>query len=73
MFLLDTQILRATHKLADHCLRKNGTKKVDPFLVVAAICTAINGALRINMLVFGLVPDPKHTDVPRSPPLKSSQ
>ncbi len=25
------------------------TKKIDVFLVIAALCTAINGALRINM------------------------
>jgi hypothetical protein len=31
---------------------KHGTKKVDPFLVIAALCTAINGALRINMFVL---------------------
>lgn len=49
-----TQILRATHKIADHSVRKHDTKKIDPFLVIAAICTAINGALRINMSVFPL-------------------
>lgn len=43
------QIFKATHKIADHSVVKHGTKKVDPFLVVAAICTAINSALRINM------------------------
>ena len=43
------QILRATHKIADHAVRRQGTMRVDPFLVIIAICTAINGALRINM------------------------
>jgi hypothetical protein len=43
------QILRATHKIADHSVRRSGSKKVDPFLVIAAFCTAVNGALRINM------------------------
>ncbi|EFY87690.1 chromate transport protein, putative [Metarhizium acridum CQMa 102] len=46
------QISRATHKIADHPVRKHDTKKIDPFLVIAAICTAVNGALRINMSVF---------------------
>jgi hypothetical protein len=46
------QILRATHKIADHSVRKHDTGKVDPFLIIAAVCTAINGALRINMSVL---------------------
>ena len=45
------QILRATHKIADHSVINQRTHKVDPFLIIAAVCTAINGALRINMLV----------------------
>src|SRR6266566_3604475 len=53
------QILRATHKIADHSVRRHGSKNIDPFLVIAAICTAINGALRINMSVF-----PSRTSVP---------
>lgn len=43
------QILKAAHKIADHSIINQKTKKVDVFLVVAALCTAINGALRINM------------------------
>lgn len=43
------QILRATHKIADHSVKKHDTGRTDPFLVVAAVCTAINMALRINM------------------------
>lgn len=49
--LMAWQILRATHKIADHSVRKHDSQKVDPFLIIAAICTAINGALRVNMLV----------------------
>lgn len=44
-------MFRATHKIADHSVVKHGTGKVDPFLVVAAICTAINSTLRLNMSV----------------------
>ncbi|KAF4334992.1 chromate transporter [Fusarium beomiforme] len=50
--IVAAMILRATHKIADHSVRKHDTKKVDPFLVIAAICTAINGALRINICVM---------------------
>ena len=53
--LIGFKILRATHKIADHSLVNQKTKRTDPFLVIIAICTGINGALRINMLV-GLVP-----------------
>lgn len=48
------QILRATHKIAEHSLVKHSTKKVDPFLVLAAILTFFNCALRINMYVLTL-------------------
>ncbi|KAI9652205.1 MAG: hypothetical protein M1829_001814 [Trizodia sp. TS-e1964] len=44
-------ILRATHKIADHSVINHQTRKVDPFLVLAAICTAVNGALRINIFI----------------------
>jgi hypothetical protein len=47
--LIMKQILRATHKIADHSVLNARTKKVDVFLVVAALCTAVNNALRINM------------------------
>ncbi|EFQ97359.1 chromate transporter [Nannizzia gypsea CBS 118893] len=43
-------ILRATHKIADHSVRKQN-KKINPFLVMAAVCTAINSALRINIFI----------------------
>jgi hypothetical protein len=46
---MSRQILKATHKIADHSVISHTTKKMDPFLVIAAICTAINGALHINM------------------------
>lgn len=49
--IVAAMILRATHKIADHSVRKHDTKKIDPFLVVIAICTAINGALRINIFI----------------------
>lgn len=48
----DEQMFKATHKIADHSVIKHTTKKVDPFLVIAAICTAINSALRLNMLAI---------------------
>jgi chromate transport protein ChrA len=47
--LINPQILRATHKIADHSVVNHKTRKVDPFLIIAAICTAINSALPINM------------------------
>jgi hypothetical protein len=43
------KIFKAAHKIADHSVIKHSTKKVDPFLVIAAICTAINTTLRLNM------------------------
>ncbi|KAH6957672.1 hypothetical protein BKA56DRAFT_502317, partial [Ilyonectria sp. MPI-CAGE-AT-0026] len=44
------QILRATHKIAQHSGRNHNNRRPDPFLIIAAVCTAINTALRINML-----------------------
>ncbi|KAH7305595.1 chromate transporter [Stachybotrys elegans] len=49
--IVAAMILRATHKIGDHCFRKHGTGNVDPFLVIAAICTAVNSALRINIFI----------------------
>ncbi|KAK0741592.1 chromate transporter [Apiosordaria backusii] len=49
--IVAAMILRATHKIADHSVRKHDTKKTDPFLIMAAICTAINMALRINIFI----------------------
>ncbi|GJN78751.1 hypothetical protein PLIIFM63780_002260 [Purpureocillium lilacinum] len=49
--IVAAMILRATHKIADHSVRRHDTKNIDPFLVIAAICTAINGALRINIFI----------------------
>ncbi|XTI82468.1 chromate transporter-domain-containing protein [Cenococcum geophilum] len=43
-------MFKATHKIADHSVIKHGTKKVDPFLIIAAICTAINSTLRLNII-----------------------
>ncbi|KAH6883566.1 chromate transporter [Thelonectria olida] len=49
--IVAAMILRATHKIADHSVRKHNSQKVDPFLIMAAVCTAINGALRINIFI----------------------
>ncbi|KAK3327058.1 chromate transporter [Cercophora scortea] len=49
--IVAAMILRATHKIADHSVRKHNSSKIDPFLVIAAICTAINMALRINIFI----------------------
>jgi chromate transport protein ChrA len=54
-FLLDadvSQILRATHKIAEHSIVRKDSRKLDPFLVLAAILTFVNCAMRINM--YGL-------------------
>ncbi|KAH7146697.1 hypothetical protein B0J13DRAFT_442366, partial [Dactylonectria estremocensis] len=48
--LTASQILRATHKIAEHSVRNHNNRRPDPFLIIAAVCTAINTALRINML-----------------------
>jgi hypothetical protein len=42
-------ILKACHKIADHSMINQKSEKVDVFLVIAAMCTEINTALRINM------------------------
>lgn len=52
--LMEMQILKAVHKIADHSVINQKTKKIDVFLVISAICTAVNGALRINMYVHFL-------------------
>lgn len=49
------QILRATHKIADHSVVDRGTRQLNPYLVLAALCTALNGALRINMSVLSFL------------------
>ncbi|KAK3681379.1 chromate transporter [Podospora appendiculata] len=49
--IVAAMILRATHKIADHSVRKHNSSKIDPFLVIAAVCTAINMALRINIFI----------------------
>ncbi|WEW55081.1 hypothetical protein PRK78_000509 [Emydomyces testavorans] len=49
--IVAAMILRATHKIAEHSLVKHSTKKVDPFLVLAAILTFLNCALRINIFI----------------------
>jgi chromate transport protein ChrA len=42
------QILRATHKIAEHTLVSHGSGKLSPWLVGYALLTALNSALRIN-------------------------
>ena len=42
------QILRATHKIAEHAFISNETKKINPVLFLSAILTAVNTTLRIN-------------------------
>ncbi|KAL5319455.1 hypothetical protein ACEPPN_012509 [Leptodophora sp. 'Broadleaf-Isolate-01'] len=49
--IVAAMILKAVHRIADHSLINPKTKKVDVFLVIAALCTAVNSALRINMQV----------------------
>ncbi|KAK4122329.1 chromate transporter [Parathielavia appendiculata] len=49
--IVAAMILRATHKIAEHSVRKHDTKKIDPFLVIIAVCTAINCALRLNIFI----------------------
>ncbi|KAM3082180.1 hypothetical protein ACMFMG_004628 [Clarireedia jacksonii] len=49
--VVGAMILKAAHKIADHSVLNAQTKKVDVFLVVAALCTAINNALRINIFI----------------------
>jgi chromate transport protein ChrA len=45
------QILRATHKIAEHTFVSNETKKINPVLFLAALLTAMNTALRINWYI----------------------
>ncbi|OCK90506.1 uncharacterized protein K441DRAFT_707767 [Cenococcum geophilum 1.58] len=49
--IVAAMIFKATHKIADHSVIKHSTKKIDPFLVIAAICTAINSTLRLNIFI----------------------
>ncbi|KAF1957152.1 chromate transporter [Byssothecium circinans] len=49
--IVAAMMFKATHKITDHSVIKHGTKKVDPFLVIAAICTAINSTLRLNIFI----------------------
>jgi hypothetical protein len=48
-YTYNSQILRATHKISEHSVVRHDTKKLDPFLVLAAILTFVNCAMRINM------------------------
>jgi hypothetical protein len=42
------QILRATHKIAEHTVVSNETKKPSMWLVLFALFTVLNSALRID-------------------------
>ncbi|KAI5776417.1 chromate transporter-domain-containing protein [Geopyxis carbonaria] len=50
-------VLRATHKLAEHTILEKGV--LNPYLLIAAVCTALNTALRINIFLslafYGIV------------------
>ncbi|GES64372.1 hypothetical protein ATEIFO6365_0008044200 [Aspergillus terreus] len=49
--IVAAMILRATHKIADHSMVNPITHKVNPYLVISALCTALNSALRINIFI----------------------
>ncbi|KIW13672.1 hypothetical protein PV08_08863 [Exophiala spinifera] len=49
--IVAAMILRATHKIAEHSVIKHTTNKVDPLLILAAILTFLNCALRINIFI----------------------
>ncbi|RDW63244.1 putative chromate ion transporter [Aspergillus mulundensis] len=49
--IVSAMILRATHKIADHCVINHATHKVNHWLVIAGLCTALNSALRINIFI----------------------
>ncbi|KAJ5176702.1 uncharacterized protein N7482_002579 [Penicillium canariense] len=49
--MVSAMILRATHKIADHSVFNHNTRKIDPYLVIAGLCTALNSALRINIFI----------------------
>ncbi|KAG0634719.1 chromate transporter-domain-containing protein [Tuber brumale] len=49
--LVAAMILRAAHKIADHSVIDPATKKVNPYLIIAALCTSLNTALRINIFI----------------------
>jgi hypothetical protein len=45
------QVFRATHKLSDHIILHHKTRELNPYLLTAAIFTAINTALCINIFI----------------------
>ncbi|GFF40380.1 chromate transport protein [Aspergillus udagawae] len=49
--IVSAMILRATHKIADHSVVDHSTHKINPYLVIAGLCTALNTALRINIFI----------------------
>ncbi|KAI9863602.1 MAG: hypothetical protein M1813_003625 [Trichoglossum hirsutum] len=49
--IVSAMILRATHKIADHSVINQSTHKVNPYLILAALFTGLNSALRINIFI----------------------
>ncbi|KAF8247395.1 chromate transporter [Wilcoxina mikolae CBS 423.85] len=49
--IVAAMILRATHKLADHTILHHQRRTLNPYLLIAAVFTAINTALRINIFI----------------------
>ncbi|KAI9762600.1 MAG: hypothetical protein M1840_001193 [Geoglossum simile] len=49
--IVAAMILRAVHGISSHSMINPTTGKANPYLVIAALCTAINHALRINIFI----------------------
>ncbi|KAF7509997.1 hypothetical protein GJ744_007311 [Endocarpon pusillum] len=49
--IVAAMVLRATHKIADHSVINHSTRKVNQYLILAALFTALNMALRINIFI----------------------
>ncbi|KAH1544850.1 hypothetical protein KXV70_004886 [Aspergillus fumigatus] len=49
--IVSAMILRAAHKIADHSVVDPVSRRTSPFLVIAALCTVLNSALRINIFI----------------------
>lgn len=49
--MVAAMILRATHKIAEHALVSHETKKLNVWLILFALLTALNSALRINWFI----------------------
>ncbi|KIM25118.1 hypothetical protein M408DRAFT_223676 [Serendipita vermifera MAFF 305830] len=57
--MVAAMMFRAVHKISEHALLSNKTKRLSPWLIGYAIFTAVNSALRINWFislgVYGLI------------------